>query len=161
MGVFSAMYDEELDREFQYAKYLALDEEKKMYEQLEGKEGKQKFLFDFWTAVEKGRRDKPPVSRSEYYRRITIANEKYGSFRHEGWATDRGRVVMVYGEPDEIDRHPQTNEQKRYEIWTYFSIENGVIFCFIDRLGTGRIELIHSTKRGEFYDPDWMRYTVF
>ena len=43
--------------------------------------------------------------KEEYYRRIAYANEQYAS-GIPGWKTDRGRVYIMYGPPDDIDSHP-------------------------------------------------------
>ena len=56
------------------------------------------------------RRDPTPDTvenefREEYFRRVMYANERFGG-RIPGWKTDRGRIYIVYGPPDEIDSHP-------------------------------------------------------
>jgi hypothetical protein len=76
----------------------------------------------------------------------------------EGWQTDRGRVYILYAEPDEIERFPNSGDSKPYEIWHYNQIESGVIFVFIDRNGFGDYQLVHSTKRGELQDESWQKY---
>jgi hypothetical protein len=76
----------------------------------------------------------------------------------EGWLTDRGRIYLVYAEPDEIERFPNSSGSKPYEIWHYNQIESGVIFVFIDRSGFGDYSLVNSTKRGEIQDDSWQQY---
>jgi hypothetical protein len=76
----------------------------------------------------------------------------------EGWHTDRGRVYVLYGESDEVERFPSTSESKPYEIWHYNQIEGSVIFVFIDRTGFGEYTLVNSTKRGEVKDDNWQNY---
>jgi len=90
--------------------------------------------------------------------RILSANQRYRAMGREGWRTDRGRVLMIYDEPNEIERFPSAQNNKPYEIWYYYSIENGVQFIFIDRSGFGDYVLVHSTKRGELQDEEWQRY---
>ncbi|MFQ5770348.1 MAG: GWxTD domain-containing protein [bacterium] len=156
--VFTSFSNKELTDEFLYAHYVASDEEIKFFDQLESSDAKREFLYDFWTKVAKGRRDLPPINRMAYLARVDIANEKYGTFSKKGWQTDRGRVLMVYSEPDEVERSPNTPDAKPYEIWRYYRIENGVEFVFVDRRGFGDMELVHSTKRGEFMDENWEQY---
>ena len=76
----------------------------------------------------------------------------------EGWQTDRGRVYLLYAEPDEVERFPNQGDSKPYEIWQYNQIESGVIFVFIDRTGLGDYTLVHSTKRGELQDESWQQH---
>lgn len=153
-----ALSDDELNQEFEVAKYLATDQEKQMFKQLNNYNAKLEFLLDFWSKVAKGRGDMPPIMRNEYITRVGIAKEKYKAWRKEGWETDQGRVFLVYSEPDEIERVPSVAESKPYEIWRYFNIEGGVEFIFVDIAEYNQLKLVHSTKRGELRDDNWQRY---
>ena len=84
-----------------------------------------------------------------------MANQKFGNAMGEGWKTDRGRVLIIYGLPDEIERFPNTIDTKPYVIWRYHNLEGGAEFIFFDRNGFGRYELIHSTYRKELNNPSW------
>ena len=105
----------------------------------------------------RGKEAQPARSRSEYLQRIAAADQLFSAFKKGGWRTDRGRVFVLYGKPDEFERHP-SNAAKPYEIWHYYRIENGVQFVFVEKSGFGDYELVHSTKRGELEDPGWMRF---
>ncbi|MGH7493478.1 MAG: GWxTD domain-containing protein [bacterium] len=155
-GALSGITDEQLTSEFRQAQYLATKDEVKLFGKLENAEGKREFLSKFWEEVEQGRRDFFPIRRSEYLRRVRIVNDRYGALSKDGWQTNRGRIYLLYGEPDEIERF-DSQGVKPHEIWSYFSIENGVEFVFVNRFGTNDYELVHSTKRGELRDPDWRR----
>lgn len=157
-NIFISMTEKELDNEYTWSKYLATDNEKELYPQLEGLEAKSNFLLKLWSEVSKGRGDMPPISRGHYLRRKQIADNKFKRFGKEGWESDQGRVYMIYADPDEIERAPQESSENRHEVWRYFNIEKGVIFVFVDRYGFGNLELVHSTKRGEFQDESWERY---
>ena len=86
------------------------------------------------------------------------ANQQYkGNFR-EGWRTDRGRVLLIYGRPDEIERFPFSNQNRSYEVWHFYQVQGGVDFIFVDKREMGDYELVHSTARGELYDPEWTRW---
>jgi hypothetical protein len=89
---------------------------------------------------------------------VSVVNKRYGSISREGWQSDRGRVYLLYGEADDIQRFPSSDDAKPYEVWEYNQIENGVVFVFIDRSGFGDYQLVHSTKRGELQDEGWERY---
>ena len=73
-----------------------------------------------------------------------------------GWRTDRGRVYIIYGPPDEVERYPYSENMKPYEIWHYYNLQGGVIFVFGDRTGFGSYELLHSTLVGEIKNEEWM-----
>lgn len=149
---------QELTAEFQQAQYLAMPEESKMFAQLESETGKREFLVRFWAAVEAGRLERPPMKRTEYLRRVAYANQNYKAQNKDGWRTDRGRIYILYGEPDQVSRVPGESDTKPYQTWSYFNIERGVDFVFVDRLGNGDFQLVHSTKRGELQDESWQRF---
>jgi hypothetical protein len=75
----------------------------------------------------------------------------------KGYRTDRGRVYIVYGAPDDVERHPNESESRSYEIWTYNNVQGGVIFVFLQRDVSGDYELVHSTHRSELHDENWQR----
>ena len=98
----------------------------------------------------------PPENptRDHYYERIKFASNMYGSAMYpRGWDSDRGRVLLQFGKPDGIDRHPNEHNRKPYEIWHYSSL--GYSFVFVDRTQTGTYQLVHSTAPNEISEPDW------
>ncbi len=118
-------------------------------------DGKRSVLIRFWEA-----RDPDPATpvnefRIEVEKRINYSNKHFSTQIREGARTDRGIVLLKYGFPTDRDVFPSRMDRNPYEIWMYSHIEGGVEFVFIDVIGTGLYELVHSTKRGERYDPDW------
>ncbi|HLR77230.1 MAG TPA: GWxTD domain-containing protein [Balneolaceae bacterium] len=84
-----------------------------------GSTGERKKKFDaFWK-----KRDPIPDTeynelKIEYYRRIDYAFRHYSSRSHAGFETDRGRIYILYGPPDDIERvYPRQGATR--EIWTY------------------------------------------
>ncbi|MBI3586901.1 MAG: GWxTD domain-containing protein [Ignavibacteriales bacterium] len=149
---------EELGDEFRKAQYFATDQEIKTFSQVTAAEGRRDFLAKFWAEVEAGRLGKEGISRATYLQRVLAANQRFRALSKDGWRADRGRVLILYSEPDEIQRYPSTENSKPYEIWNYYAIENGVVFVFVDRSGFGDYVLVNSTKRGELRDDSWERY---
>lgn len=154
--IYGQMTEEEIDDEFGAAGYIAANDEKKIFKTLD-LAGKRTFLVEFW----KKRDDTPSTPenevRSKYLDLASEAKEQFRDFK-KGWQTDRGRVLLMYGRPDEIERFPYSAENKPYVIWKYFSIQGGVIFIFVDKREFGRFELVHSTARGELNDSEWERW---
>jgi len=77
-----------------------------------------------------------------YYYRINAANRDYGVSITEGWRTDRGYVLVRFGEPDHIRRKPHSFDYEPYEIWTFERI--GRQFIFVDKTGFGDYELLFN-----------------
>ncbi len=153
-GVYS---DEDCDDLFAKSKYIATGEEIDQYKKLDSLNTKREFLFHFWN-----RRDSTPDTednefKAEYYKRMEYVDRHYTSMVKDGYRTDRGRVYLIYGEPDQIDRFPSETNMKPYEVWYYNAIEGGVMFIFGDVTGFSNYELLHSTKRGEMQDENWQR----
>ena len=154
---YATMTEEELDKEFGMSRYLASKDELNQYGKLKGVESKRKMMFDFWN-----KRDENPATpenelKREYMKRVEYANTYYKTGFRDGWKTDRGRVFIVYGAPDEVERHANEIDVKPYEIWFYNSIQGGVQFVFGDRTGFSDYTLLHSTHRDEMHDENWMR----
>jgi GWxTD domain-containing protein len=154
---FASMSDDELSEVYNESKYLATGQEKEQWKTLTTEQAKQNFLFKFWKA-----RDLTPETPSnefkrDYLEKVKKANQLYSNIQKKGWQTDRGRVLLLYGDPSEVERFPNEISTKPYEIWHYNDLEGGVIFVFADLTGFSDYTLIHSTKRGEISDPDWDR----
>lgn len=150
----SFKHDQLID-EFQKIKYIALSQEIEIFEKLENTEGMKRFLSQFWS-----RRDPTPSTpvneyKQMYFENLKLVDVNYSSHFKKGWRTDRGRVILIYGKPDEIERNPSALNTQPYEIWFYYSLEGGAQFIFADLSGNGNYELLHSTYRNEIKDPDW------
>ncbi len=154
--IYKNMSVQTLDEEFDAAIYIATTDEKNIFKTLDIK-GKQSFLMEFW----KKRDDNPETVKNEfrdnYLKMVNTANKEFPGFK-KGYKSDRGRVLLVYGVPDEIERFPSNMEHKEYQNWKYFSIQGGVEFIFVDKQGFGNLELVHSTARGELSDSEWQRW---
>ena len=154
--VFNAMSIEELKREFEGAAYFASSDQKDIFEQLTDINAIRKFLTSFWRSIDKQQKTMYGISRDRFLRLFQIADEKYGSPMYKGYKTDRGRVLLLYGEPNEIERFPYSMNTDPYMIWKYYSLNGGSVFIFVDRNGFGRYELVHSSYYKELQNPDWL-----
>jgi GWxTD domain-containing protein len=106
---------------------------------------RNKFIEQFWL-----RRDPTPDTvenefKQEHYRRIGYANEHFAS-QLPGWKTDRGRIYIVYGPPDEIESHPKGDKVRSYpfEQWRYHHIANvgdNIIIDFADADRSGEYRM--------------------
>ena len=154
---FGLYSEEECDDMFEVCTPMARELDKDTYEKLSSVDSKREFLFHFW----KMRDMEPDTPRNEfkdeYMERVTFVEARYKTFTKRGVKTDRGRVYLINGEPDEVDYHANDYNTKPYEVWTYHSIEGGVEYIFGDITGYNDYEILHSTKRGELRDDNWQR----
>ncbi len=136
--------------------YIITDEERAAFKRLQTDEEREQFIEQFWL-----RRDPTPDTvenefKEEHYRRIAYANEHYAS-GIPGWKTDRGRIYITYGPPDEIEAHPSGGSYERppeegggetstypFEQWRYRYIEGvgtNIIIEFVDPTMTGEYHM--------------------
>ena len=137
-------------------RYIITDEEKAVFQSLSTPEEKEQFIEQFWF-----RRDPDPTTpvnefKEEHYRRIAYANEHFTS-GDLGWRTDRGRIYILHGPPDNIETRPTGGVYVRkiqegggitstypYEKWTYRHLEGigeNVELEFVDSTETGQYKL--------------------
>ncbi len=136
--------------------YIITDEERAAFKQLSNDEERDNFIEAFWQ-----RRDPTPDTeeneyKEEHYQRIAYANEHFAA-GVPGWKTDRGRIYIVYGKPDEIDSHPSGGTYERpmeegggetstypFEDWRYRYIEGigqEIIIEFVDTCMCGEFHM--------------------
>jgi len=155
---FSDATEAQLDSMFAPLSYLGQPGELVVYNGLTV-EGKQRFLRDFWR-----RRDPTPgtaenETEAGFYRRIEEANRRFregGAAGVPGWRTDRGRVFIRYGEPDDLRREPQTGADRPWEAWKYTK-NRALKFVFLDFTRLGNYSLIYSNDRLERNPGDWQQ----
>jgi len=134
LGQVAKDYEEAIEQ----LRYIATEDEYRELKKALGEERKEAWL-EFWAD-----RDPTPGTpenemKSEYYRRIEYSNARF-SVASPGWKSDRGRIYIVYGHPDEIERHPMEIGLKPYEIWHYYSTNH--FFYFVDVNGYGDYKLV-------------------
>lgn len=157
---FGAMSVEELDDLFDKSKYIATTPEVDKYKALSTEEAKREFIYNFWRSRDENPSDDRNENYLNYIKRIGESDTRFSAMGKKGWKSDRGRVFIIYGEPSEIERHPNETNTRPYEIWKYESLEGGVYFIFGDITGFNDYQLLHSTKRGEMRDEYWQRRIV-
>ncbi len=139
--------------------YVITDEERKAFKKLATDDERERFIEEFWR-----RRDPDPDTdenefKEEYYERIAYANEHFAS-GIPGWKSDRGRIWIMYGKPDERETHPMGGNYERpsyegggntstypFEIWFYrylAGVGSGVEIEFVDPTGSGEYRIARN-----------------
>src|SRR5690348_1812705 len=136
--------------------YIITPEERNAFLQLDTNEEREQFIEQFWLR----RSSNPDLPdndfKEEHYRRIAYANEHYAS-GIPGWKTDRGRMYIMWGPPDEIESHPTGGTYDRpmeegggststypWETWRWRYLEGigeNVIIEFVDTTGSGEYHM--------------------
>jgi GWxTD domain-containing protein len=79
--------------------------------------------------------------KTEFYRRVRIANQRFSAMLRDGWRTDRGRIYIQYGEPDRIDDYPVAANSWPYQEWHYYRYGRYLKFVFVDEFEDGDYRL--------------------
>jgi GWxTD domain-containing protein len=120
--------------------YIAKDDEMSYMKDGATDTEKQKRFIAFWEKKDPSPGTKRNEVMQEYYKRIRIADKMFSTSYTPGWRSDMGMVFIIFGMPDNIDRHPYEMDTKPYEVWDYYSINKQ--FVFVDDTGFGDYRLI-------------------
>ena len=136
--------------------YIITPEERSAFLHLQTNQERENFIESFWERRNPDSGSPENTYKEEYYRRIAFANEHYSS-GIPGWKTDRGRIYLMWGKPDEVDSHPAGGPYERpseegggetstypFEDWRYRYLEGigeNVMIEFVDPTGSGEYHL--------------------
>ncbi|MFT5142838.1 MAG: GWxTD domain-containing protein [Rhodothermales bacterium] len=154
---YANMAVEEVDQMQAHIQSIATTTEKSRMKTIEDLEERRRFLMQFWMTRDPNTNTPVNELQEEFYQRLQYANDRYTTAFDEGWETDRGRTLLRFGSPTNVDPHLFDRGLRPHEIWQYNNIpgEGQAIFVFADRDGYGFFELLHSTVSGERKLANW------
>jgi GWxTD domain-containing protein len=132
---FKTVYQKWLDED---VAYIITTQEGRAFMSLKSDAEREQFIQAFWM-----RRDPDPDTteneyRAEHYERIAHANQNFSFNSLAGWRTDRGRIYIMYGKPDEVEKTSSG------EAWTYRYLPgtgSNIRIDFVDVTGMGDLRL--------------------
>ena len=129
---------------------IAEREEREAYLKLSSDAERDQFVEQFWERRDPTPGDGANEFREEHYRRIAYADARMAEPDLRGAMTERGRIYIVHGPPDEIEAHPSGgggatySRPEPYVAWRY-------------RLDDGRFETYYFVDLGR--DGRYLPYT--
>jgi len=133
--------------------------ERDAWKKLATDDEREKFIEDFWRARDPDPDTEENEFKTEYFERVAYANEHFSSGK-PGRLTDRGRIYIKFGKPDDVESHPAGGAYERpsyegggststypFEKWFYRYIPNvrsGVELEFVDPTGSGEYRLARN-----------------
>src|SRR5262245_35730356 len=87
-------------------------EEREAWPKLKTDEEREQFIETIWRNRDPNPDTEENEYREAYYERLAYANEHFSS-GIPGFKTDRGRVYLKYGKPNEIESHPAGGTYQR------------------------------------------------
>ncbi len=134
--------------------YIISPLEKQVFEKLQTDRERDLFIKAFWKQRDPTQGTEENEFRSEHYRRINYANTYLGRQSPlPGWKTDRGRIYIILGEPNDIQRFESGPETYPAEIWFYQNkaeagLPPGFNIVFFKEHGSGDYRLYSPTMHG-------------
>lgn len=137
---------------------IITDQERRGWDKLRTKEEREQFIATFWRLRDPDSDTEENEYREAYFERFAYVNEHFASGT-PGYKTDRGKIYLKYGKPDDIESHPSggTYQMASYEgggststypfeRWWYRHIPNhtDVEIEFIDPSGTGEYRIARN-----------------
>lgn len=158
---FATLSEDELDEAADVLSVIAKPSELAVYK-AEGDgaltvNAKRQFLIQFWASRDLDKSTPINETRMQFYDAIDYANNLFGeSGRNSrpGWKTDRGRVFVKYGRPDERNPFPAGGRAPAFEIWRYTQ-GRPRFFIFADENNFGHFRLIKTNALEETSAPNW------
>lgn len=151
--VLSKPYQKWLDED---ARYIITDQELADFRRLTTDQQRDDFIERFWERRNPNPGTTENTFKEEHYRRIAYANNHFAA-SVPGYKTDRGRVYVMWGTPDKVDRHFSAagsealslNEKGHaipfdWELWHYryiVGVGNDVTIRFVDTYGCGEYRI--------------------
>ena len=114
--------------------YIITPEEKRAFLMLSTDDQREQFIDVFWRMRDTNPATSENEYRAEHYARIAYSNQNFAFGHVAGWQTDRGRIYITHGKPDEI------RKSTGVEVWVYRyapGLGHNVEVEFVDVNGTG------------------------
>src|SRR5438874_3146871 len=133
-------------------------EEEDAFKKLGSNEERERFIENFWRLRDPDSDTQENEYREEYYERVAYVNQHFTS-GIPGYKTDRGRIYLKYGKPNEVESHPSGGTYNResyegggttstysFERWWYRNIpgHNDIDIEFVDPTGSGEYRIARN-----------------
>jgi len=146
----------EIDKEYRYAKYFLTNYEENVFNNLDD-EGRVEFLKRFWEQNDPNPKNEQNEYKEEIIRRVNYTNRNFSHYG-DGWKSDRGRIYIRWGKPEEVIDKSYEFDAKPYIIWKYY-LGGKRIYIFVDFTKMGNYKLVYvENDEFEFGDPNWQDY---
>ncbi len=82
-------------------------------------EKRARFIREFWVSRDLDRTAPGNEYRDLYYRRVAEADRMFTESTAPGWKTDRGKIHILLGPPDEVEWISSLQSERHSVLWTY------------------------------------------
>ncbi|MDW3228741.1 MAG: GWxTD domain-containing protein [Acidobacteriota bacterium] len=134
--------------------YIITPVEKEIFLKLQNDRERDLFIEAFWKHRDPIPETEENEFKTEHYKRIEYANKYFGrEAAKPGWRTDRGRIYIILGPPNDIQRHDMRSDIYNCEIWFYqgktdLGLPPGFNILFFQKGGSGELQLYSPANDG-------------
>lgn len=115
----------------------------------------QKYFYTYWKTTDP---IDPYAAWMKYRSQIKYAEKMFGTQIKHCYETDRGRIYLRYGAPNQVIDRPNEPSAYPYQIWHYYRVgqRSNIRFVFYNPdLVTNDYPLLHSNLPGEIQNYRW------
>src|SRR5258708_5410192 len=125
------------------------------------------YIVNFWQTRSGDTLD-PLALWLAYYEQVKIVNKTFKCGKQKGYYTDRGRMYLQYGKPDQRVMQPSEPYSYPYEIWQWYRVNDkasGMFYTnkkavFVNKqIADNCYMVVHCDIKGELYNDRW-RYEI-
>ena len=134
--------------------YIITPAEKEIFLKLNSDRERDLFIEAFWKHRDPIPETEENEFKIEHYKRIDYVNRYFGrEAAKPGWMTDRGRMYIILGPPNDIQHIDGKSEIYNCEIWFYqgkqdLGLPPGFNLLFFQERGTGEMRLYSPAADG-------------
>ncbi len=134
--------------------YIITPAEKEIFLKLKTDRERDLFMEAFWKHRDPIPETEENEFKIEHYKRIDYVNRYFGrEAAKPGWMTDRGRMYIILGPPNDIQHIDGKSEIYNCEIWFYqgkqdLGLPPGFNLLFFQERGTGEMRLYSPATDG-------------
>ena len=116
---------------------------------------KKQFIYSFWLSRNSA---EPEKEWLKYKKQVDVVNLMFSTRIKRGYQTDRGRVYLKYGAPNQVTDRPSEPSSYPYQVWHYYragQYTNKRFIFYMPDLVTNDYEVLHSDIPGEYKNYRW------
>ncbi|HVZ39191.1 MAG TPA: GWxTD domain-containing protein [Candidatus Kapabacteria bacterium] len=147
-GVNVPLAEEELNERIDQMRYVARQSDMDYIRGGTTLADRQRRYAEFWNQLDPTPGTAANEALDDYFTRVDYANEHFRSYT-AGWMSDKGRVYVLYGPPDNTSSDPFRTDSRVVETWHYY--RRNLRLIFLDDTGFGDFRLTTPIPAGEKY----------
>ncbi|HYG52197.1 MAG TPA: GWxTD domain-containing protein [Flavobacteriales bacterium] len=116
---------------------------------------KKQFIYLFWKTKDPSN---PEAAWLQYKQEVKKVNGYFSTRIKRGYETERGRVYLKYGPPNQITDRPNEPAAYPYQIWQYYKVgkfNNKFFLFYMPDLVSNDYDVLNSNIPGEYRNPRW------